>query len=65
MGKRIAVSGGIGAGKSTVIKLIKIILNLMILILSFLPFFVERNPMGRMSSEDIISIFMTSFIWSI
>ena len=51
--------------KNTVIILIKIILNLMILILSFLPVFAERNPMGRMSSEDIISIFMTSFIWSI
>lgn len=36
------------------------ILNLVILILSFLPFFTDRKPTGPESSPDIMSIFTIS-----
>ena len=40
-------------------------LILVILILSFLPVFVERKSMRLTNLPDIISIFMNSFLWTI
>lgn len=51
--------------KHKVIILIINILNLMILILSFLPIFTERTAKGLESSPDIMSIFTISLIWNI
>ena len=48
-----------------VIILILKILNLVILILSFLPFFTDRKPTGPESSPDIMSIFTISLKWNI
>ena len=51
--------------KHNVIILILKILNLVILILSFLPFFTDRKPTGPESSLDIMSIFTISLRWNI
>ena len=48
-----------------VIILILKILNLVILILSFLPIFTDRKLMGQMSSKDTISISTKRSMWSI
>ena len=48
-----------------VIILILKILNLVILILSFLPFFTDRKTMGPESSLGIMSIFTISLKWNI
>ena len=48
-----------------VIILILKILNLVILILSFLPFFTDRKLTGQMSSKGIISISTKRSMWSI